>query len=586
MINELINYLELEKKFIDEDIELLKILPKSELVRKGLVILNCKIQNITRNEVTFQCEENNSKFKAGDSVYIEFENTSLLAKVIENSLDKIDVLIPPKINLDTKTLYSISFQKTNLLEPIISALKLIRPGMPGYFFYETIFGIREPIHSLYEADYKINSENLISTDLSSLDESQIEIIESCLKKPSLLAIQGPPGTGKTKILSIVANELSNNNLRVAILAPTHKAVNNCLNEIAENFENVELIKIGEELKSEEIKGNKIKTLNYYAFKKRLKEKKLTKNIIIGMTYYSAVINMGLRPDSFAPNVILIDEAAQIPLAYGIVAGLFGAGSIILFGDDAQMPPIFHEKLKSHVLSKSLFNQIRISSPSIIKPLKITYRLNNSICKIIGQLYYKENDESVFLLSSSVSKNNKLQLDTSLIKDNKLKTILDPNHSLIFISNDSEIKCFESNEIEADFIVKIIIELFSCGFKSKDIAVITPFRKQSIIIQSKLKNLIPDLEEYPIIDTVEKVQGVSVEIVIVSYASNDRYAILRMSDFLFSPNRLNVSISRARSKVIMFASKYMMEIEKELETKNQFEYIYSHSKKFNLNGISE
>lgn len=60
-------------------------------------------------------------------------------------------------------------------------------------------------------------------------------------------------------------------------------------------------------------------------------------------------------------------------------------------------------------------------------------------------------------------------------------------------------------------------------------------------------------ELPIVDTVERVQGLTVELVAVSLCASDRDYVRSLASFLLSPNRLNVAISRARTKVVLAAS---------------------------------
>ena len=43
-------------------------------------------------------------------------------------------------------------------------------------------------------------------------------------------------------------------------------------------------------------------------------------------------------------MVSVDEAGQVPFVDGMLLSLLGAGSLILFGDDAQMPPVFEDEL--------------------------------------------------------------------------------------------------------------------------------------------------------------------------------------------------------------------------------------------------
>lgn len=66
------------------------------------------------------------------------------------------------------------------------------------------------------------------------------------------------------------------------------------------------------------------------------------------------------------------------------------------------------------------------------------------------------------------------------------------------------------------------------------------------------------DEWPLIDTVERLQGQDVECIIITFAASNEDYIKQTEDFLFNPNRLNVMISRAKTKVIIFASEPIIE----------------------------
>ena len=71
---------------------------------------------------------------------------------------------------------------------------------------------------------------------------------------------------------------------------------------------------------------------------------------------------------------------------------------------------------------------------------------------------------------------------------------------------------------------------------------------------KLSALGLDANQLPLIDTVERLQGQDVELIIMSMCTTDRQYFEQNKDFLLNPNRLNVMISRAKSKVVIISSK--------------------------------
>lgn len=62
------------------------------------------------------------------------------------------------------------------------------------------------------------------------------------------------------------------------------------------------------------------------------------------------------------------------------------------------------------------------------------------------------------------------------------------------------------------------------------------------------------EKMPLINTVECLQGQDVEIIILSFVLNARYGSMEAQlPFVLEKHRLNVMISRAKSKVLLLMS---------------------------------
>ena len=110
---------------------------------------------------------------------------------------------------------------------------------------------------------------------------------------------------------------------------------------------------------------------------------------------------------------------------------------------------------------------------------------------------------------------------------------------------------DMNQEEADFIANIVDDALKNGMKKSDIAVITPYRRQVKAIRSSLNKL--DIGSLPLIDTVERLQGQDVDMIIISFCVSSKTYFQMNKQFLLNPNRLNVMISRAKKKVVFVAS---------------------------------
>lgn len=549
-------YLNTELALTFQEINDNDILSIEALQSKGIAIIDMTILSQTDVNKTsiliLSVLRNISKFKAGDKVLLTDNRIKLNAIIISASIFSIKLRISKKKKLDVNRKWSILSTQLILTDSILRSLSTLENGLPGWTFFQFVTSDAEFNVPSFLKNKPITSEEyaneLIDIHIGD-DSAKRDAIKKCLQLPSIFAIQGPPGTGKTLVLALVAEILAASFKRVAVLAFTHQAVNNALNQIYKINPSRELIKIGDDLQAETLshdvdirKFNEFHK-NYSGYKKRLNEP------IIGLTYHAALSHLGNKANSFAPNIILIDEAGQLNLSLGLLSGKFGASSILLFGDDAQMPPIFKSELKTHPLSVSLFQQIRKKDESLVDRLDTTYRLNQDLTNIIGARFYsKTNSGTTFLKASNSCSERRFNFIDSFTLDEPYNEILD-SESFVWLEIDDKYST-QLNYRESKIVSDLVSILLKGGISKGNIAVVTPFRRNSAEIIRNLLNNNFSYEELPIIDTVEKVQGATVEIVIISYCSSDPGYIVKQSEFLFSKNRLNVSISRAKTKVIM------------------------------------
>ena len=261
-----------------------------------------------------------------------------------------------------------------------------------------------------------------------------------------------------------------------------------------------------------------------------------------MTIWGAITHLGLRHHAhFRPYISLVDEASLMPLSYATILGKT-APSVCLFGDSRQMPPIFRSELEDNIYSISVLDY---SSQNVegapVAVLHNTYRMNEEITNIVSGSFYEPH--GIILRSVEVVSKNSFH---SAYLDSK-----GLEGSVIFANTDlSTPYCTEENEGEADAIVEILKAFKEEGKRTEDIAVITPFRKQVRLVRAKAKESLA-LGDTPLIDTVERLQGQDVDCIIISFAASEENYITELYDFLFNPNRLNVMVSRAKTKVIIF-----------------------------------
>src|SRR5690606_9319909 len=92
--------------------------------------------------------------------------------------------------------------------------------------------------------------------VSYLNDSQNTAYLKAINSSDFCIIQGPPGTGKTETIGNIVKHLVDCGLNVFVTAPTHTAINNCLNAVASKIkDNTKVIKIGEKASNKEVQEN-------------------------------------------------------------------------------------------------------------------------------------------------------------------------------------------------------------------------------------------------------------------------------------------------------------------------------------------
>ena len=538
----ILDYLREEKSLYEEDIKRNYALSDAEKIEVGLLVKDATIINCQDEIYEMAVTDNYTKLRPGDLVSIMDNNTNKKyeATVIDNGTESMQFKC--KHELDKESIFNIEVSEFVLLDSFIKLLEKMDESKPGAYFLEELSQLSKPKKVNKLAASQIDIEGLIPERLNT---KQREACEAIAKLPSIYCIQGPPGTGKTDVLSCIATLFSENGFEVAIISKTHQAVNNALNKIRKYDDRGFVIKIGDELKGQELVDNVIccDTYRHYTEERSVLKKKADGRAdIVGMTLQAAVINLGLMNRGFQPRVVIVDEAGQIPITEASILGASGAGTIVFIGDDKQMPPIYHEAQIKHELSISIFQHLCTLYPDYETSLQETYRMNKDITEVVSRNFYEPYGEHIY--ASEFSKYRNLELKSS-------NDVLSSENSIIIKNVSRESKWEENNPEEAEYIVTLIKEAIEAGMEINDIAVITPFRRQVRCIREAVKNVLND--DFPLIDTVERLQGQDVDLIIISFATTSPFYYPKVKGFLLNKNRLNVMISRAKKKVLILRS---------------------------------
>ncbi len=533
---QLVDYLERQKDFEQAEILEHESLSDQEKVEQGFLIQNAQITGIDKvsETLSLRVTDNNTKWRTGDK--IRYQSTTVPAVkgvcvILDNFADEI-ILSAKSASFQIEMTLNLTLIESSMTSMICSAVSNIEQGKSGAYFLKILGGLDEA-----EEEY---GTPLQSEDLSSYNEEQANAITAVLKRPSIYALQGPPGTGKTAVLAAIAEAYSRVGKDVLVLSYSHQAVNNALNSIC-NKSNQTTFKIGSLFKtqglSEDVKmmpDMKIYLAYKNAANKGFRGSRKRIGDIVGMTLHGAILNLVLRKKAFSPSIVLVDEASQIPLPIAAAIGAMGASSYVLIGDDRQMPPIFNQNMVGEALSVSIFEHLHSVLPqSLQSVLTTTYRMNKVICSTLSKAFYEP--YGIHLQSFH-------GIAERTAPDEPL------DQSLEIINVDSDNTCQDENLQEA---LKAVEKAAWYCNKGMEVAIITPFRKQVNLIREEWQKAGCATEI--LIDTVERLQGQDVDVIIISMAVSDINYLSTIDAFLYMPNRLNVMISRAKRKVVVVKS---------------------------------
>lgn len=123
-------------------------------------------------------------------------------------------------------------------------------------------------------------------------------------------------------------------------------------------------------------------------------------------------------------------------------------------------------------------------------------------------------------------------------------------------------CSQRSDEEAALVRELVASLLNQRYRDKDgtehpltlenVLVVAPYNMQVNL----LKQVLPDGAR---VGTVDKFQGQEAEVVIVSMATSSGDYLPRNIEFLYSKNRLNVAISRAKCLTLFIANPALLSI---------------------------
>jgi DNA replication ATP-dependent helicase Dna2 len=557
-----------------------KKLPLDERVAKGVTMSNVRVEfNFFESlpnqwcnplagsqeyisSVKVSCENNISKFKEGSAVVLSNGPYRFEMEIDEDSTESF-VLKPNDFNVSRcyvdRHTYPKNNWEINAVTTDISTKLLLVAGEILENDQNTLRKVEGFLNGRTVNGFKTHSQKI-----AYLNDSQNSAYLKAINASDFCIIQGPPGTGKTETIGYIAKHLIDSGLKVFITAPTHTAINNCLNAIASKVKDQnKVIKIGEKASNKEVQENL-----FIAKKSRLPLRSYLSNsalsqkgIAIGSTAYSLCYPGSKKLDGWKFDVCIVDEASQLSIPLSIAA-MCRTGKYIFVGDHKQLDPIIPKGSNNEMFAESIFSRLARIYPREINLLNTSYRLNRSLVKIPNTLFY----------------GNQLQSAATTVEDRLVyqctyhsKILNGDSHKLVLHN------VFDAqgrSPFEAKLVAELVTDLLKNGVKINDIGIMSPYRAQVREIKRHVERVLPRTIVKPFeslfVDTVDSMQGQERNYIIYSLANSHPLESMRRLDFFYSPNRLNVAITRAIKKCVVIANYKVFDIIDE-ELKHHKEY---------------
>jgi uncharacterized protein len=495
---------------------------------------------------SFFFPEQESKLKTGDGASITQTSDPVSGVVVDEETRRVTfrrsgskepltlpVALGPGMPVSTKGLTEAVFRFANSLvkeERTYSAIEsILTQSLPAIKGHESGAAILPDSEDLLPEIIKA---------ISNLDGSYI-------------FVQGPPGAGKTYTGSHVIVALLKQGYKVGVSSNSHKAINNLLHGV-EKVANHEGFSFRGAKKSTAAKpescldGDFIEDVFNNDDILECMDGPGAYELVAGTAWLFADSDLNQKLD-----YIFVDEAGQVALANLVAMGT-SARNIVLLGDQMQLgQPIqgVHPGRSGESSLEYLLNgKATIPAKQGIF-LEKTWRMHPDVCRFISDAVYDGRLEA--------EPNNAIQ--TLLLNDRAHPVLKPTGIRYIPVEHDA---CSQRSEEEAALVLELVTNLLEQRYRDKkgeehpisldDILVVAPYNMQVNL----LKKTLPEGAR---VGTVDKFQGQEAEVVIVSMVTSSGDYLPRFIEFLYSKNRLNVAISRAKCLAMFVANPALMQI---------------------------
>jgi len=366
-----------------------------------------------------------------------------------------------------------------------------------------------------------------------LNAAQAEAVGKMLAAQQVACIQGPPGTGKTRVLALAVRLLVERGERVLITSHTHMAINNALNKIV--AQGVRVAKIGRLTQANGLEPGVTLADSFADWHGRPQDG----GYAVGATPFATCT---YRLENCEFDTVVFDEASQVTLPLALMAMRRGA-RFVFIGDQKQLPPVLLARSILDEIPGSIFAQLTAHNVDSVM-LTDTYRLNRELAAWPSAAFYDGR-----LRPAGPNRERHLSLRPREDGDPYDAALRDPA-SLVFIPTLDE-SARSRNPEDAQLVAQLCAAALEGGLAPADIGIVTPFRAHGRTLRNALVEALGWHTARAIVaDTVERMQGQERELIILSLAAGEMRFLAAVAEFFFQPERLNVSVTRAMTKLVI------------------------------------